>query len=312
MFNKLRSWLLQILRVPPEPDAPFGDPVSTRIFRASPKYYAFRLLGWGVGQFFALAGLMVGVMVLLLAEHKAAELRSQPTRQSAPPAQMEPSAPETNSTSGKAVKKNRRHGKLTDDLAGWLAKVPPGLFFLIWIVKLLGVLAYLAQAGITYAALRLDYEMRWYVVTDRSLRIRTGIWKVQELTMSFANLQQVVLSQGPIQRFLGIADVLVQSAGGGGLAHGHPSQGGSLHAGYFHGVDNAPEVRDLILARLRHFRETGLGDPDEVRHSLPAANLSVATTPMTTAATVENDAILAARELLEEARQLRVILLVRD
>jgi hypothetical protein len=115
------------------------------------------------------------------------------------------------------------------------------------------------------------------------------------------------MTQGPVQRFLGIADVLVQSAGGGGLAHGHPAQGGSLHAGYFHGVDNAAEVRDLILARLRHFRETGLGDPDEVRYAPPAVNLSASTTA--TAATVENDALLAARELLAEARQLRVTLL---
>ncbi len=112
---------------------------------------------------------------------------------------------------------------------------------------------------LTYAALRLDYELRWYVVTDRSLRIRTGIWKVQELTMSFANLQQVMLSQGPVQRFLGIADVLVQSAGGGGSEHGHQTRESSLHAGYFHGVDNAAEVRDLILARLRHFRENRPG-----------------------------------------------------
>jgi len=306
MFDQLRSWLLQVLRVPPEPEAPFGDPASTRIFRASPKFYAFRLLGWGVGQLFALTGLMVGLIVVLVVEHKAAELRRQPVMQSTPSAQMETSAPETNSTSGKVVKKYRRHGQLTDDLAGLLAKVPPGLFFLIWIIKLLGLLAYLTQAGITYAALRLDYEMRWYVVTDRSLRIRTGIWQVQELTMSFANLQQVVMTQGPVQRLLGIADVLVQSAGGGGMGHGQPAQGGSLHAGYFHGVDNAPEVRDLILARLRHFRETGLGDPDEVRHSPSAANLSAAPTPNAT--TVENDALLAARELLEEARQLRVMM----
>ena len=309
MFNQLRSWLLQLLRVPAEPEAPYGDPASTRIFRASPKYYAFRLLGWGLGQLFALAGLIVGIVIVLVVEHKAAELRSQPMLQPAPQVQMELRAPETNSTSGKVVKKNRRHGKLTDDLAGLLAKVPPGLFFLIWIVKLLGVLAYLTQAGITYAALRLDYEMRWYVVTDRSLRIRTGIWQVQELTMSFANLQQVVMTQGPVQRFLGIADVLVQSAGGG-MAHGHPSQGGSLHAGYFHGVDNAAEVRDLILARLRHFRETGLGDPDEVRPAPPPANLSAATTPIP--ATVENDALVAARELLEETRQLRVMMLAGD
>jgi hypothetical protein len=47
MFSLLRSWLLRILRVPPEPQAPVGDPASTRVFRASPKFYFLRLLGWG-------------------------------------------------------------------------------------------------------------------------------------------------------------------------------------------------------------------------------------------------------------------------
>ena len=64
MFSLLRSWLLGILRVPPEPQAPVGDPASTRVFRASPKFYFLRLLGWGLGQLFALVGLIVGVLIL--------------------------------------------------------------------------------------------------------------------------------------------------------------------------------------------------------------------------------------------------------
>ena len=77
--------------------------------------------------------------------------------------------------------------------------------------------------------------------------------------MSFANLQQVEVKQGPFQRLLGLADVRVRSAGGGdhGEAEGEP-----LHTGLFHSVENAEEIRDLILARLKAFREAGLGDPD--------------------------------------------------
>ena len=65
MFDPLRSALLRILRVPPEPEPPFGDPASTRVFRASPKYYSLRLLGWGLGQLFALAGLIFGVVIMV-------------------------------------------------------------------------------------------------------------------------------------------------------------------------------------------------------------------------------------------------------
>ncbi len=310
MFNRLRTWLLQVLRVPPEPEPPFGNPASTRIFRASPKYYSFRLLGWGIGQLFALFGLIIGIIIMLTIENKAEEIRNRPVVQTVPQVQPENSSAEVEPRPKKKLKQNHGVHSFINAAATVVAKIPPGWFFLVWFFELMGVLFYLSQLMLTYAALRLDYEMRWYVVTDRSLRIRTGIWKVQELTMSFANLQQVVLSQGPIQRFLGIADVLVQSAGGGGSEHGHKAHEASLHAGYFHGVDNAAEVRDLILARLRHFRETGLGDPDEVRHPLPASNLAVPTTAIS--ATVESDAILAARELLEEARQLRIAVLARN
>jgi uncharacterized membrane protein YdbT with pleckstrin-like domain len=146
--------------------------------------------------------------------------------------------------------------------------------------------------------LRLDYELRWYMVTDRSLRIRSGIWRVQEMTMSFANLQHITMSQGPLQRLLGIADVRVQSAGGGGggADHSH-GQHRSLHTGFFHGVENAPEIRDLILERLRQFRETGLGDPDEVRHAMHAAPAQ--------AEPLDAATLAAATDLLAAARELR-------
>ena len=142
---------------------------------------------------------------------------------------------------------------------------------------------------------RLDYEMRWYLVTDRSLRIRSGLWNVEEMTMSFANLQQVMVTQGPLQRLLGIADVRVQSAGGGGgTSDKQQARGDNMHTGVFHGVEHAIEVRDLVLNRLRHFRETGLGDPDEVEHAPPAIE------PASGA-----EVVAAARELLADMRQLR-------
>jgi len=144
--------------------------------------------------------------------------------------------------------------------------------------------------------------LRWYMVTDRSLRIRYGVWKISESTMSFANIQQVVVSQGPLQRVLGLADVKVQSAGGGsGGGHGseHSSSGEDMHLGLFHSVTNAPEIRDLILERLRRFRESGLGDPDEKSAIAPTSPLTHATPA---------DTLAAARELLAEAKALRLSL----
>ena len=116
--------------------------------------------------------------------------------------------------------------------------------------------------------------------------------------MSFANLQQVEVSQGPLQRLLGLADVQVQSAGGG--AHeDKPGVDASLHTGVFHSVENASEIRDLILDRLRRFRAAGLGDPDEAHASVGGEP------PLPVAAATPADTLLAARELLAEAAALR-------
>ncbi|MEM1204109.1 MAG: PH domain-containing protein [Acidobacteriota bacterium] len=143
---------------------------------------------------------------------------------------------------------------------------PGGILLSATLVLTAGAL--LLGALVSLFSLRLDYDMRWYLVTDQSLRIREGVFKVREMTMTFANVQNISIRQGPLQRLLGVADLEVQSAGGGGGGGGgNPQQGpGSLqmHTGYFRGVDNAEELRDLMRERLRLARGTGLGDPDDV------------------------------------------------
>lgn len=130
--------------------------------------------------------------------------------------------------------------------------------------------AWLVQLILTYSILRLDYEQRWYILTDRSLRIREGVVRLSEKTMTFANIQHLTIKQGPLQRLLGISDLEVRTAGGGGGTPG--SQTGTTgprattHLAYFRGVDNAEEIRTAIRNRIRHHRDTGLGDPDDVPH----------------------------------------------
>lgn len=179
-------------------------------------------------------------------------------------------------------------------LVEFAMRLPDWAFPLIWVVKIAGIVVYLVQIPLTYFLRRLDYELRWYIVTDRSLRLRWGVSKVNETTMSFANLQQVELSQNPIQRLLGLGDVKVQSAGGGSSSKEHKSDHDSMHKAQFHAVENAPEIRDLILERLRRFRQAGLGDPDDPNHGDEAP-----------AGAPPGDALEAARAVLAEARALR-------
>lgn len=137
----------------------------------------------------------------------------------------------------------------------------------IWAV---GALLILVKALAFYVTTRLNYELRWYIVTDRSLRIREGVWLVREVTLTFANVQNINVIQGPLQRYFGISDLIVETAGGGmGKAAGGPNMMLSHH-GVLRGIENATEVRDRIQNLLRAYRASGLGDPEE-KHVAPAA-----------------------------------------
>ncbi|MBA4138424.1 MAG: hypothetical protein C0518_14030 [Opitutus sp.] len=321
MLNFIRPRLLRLMRVPHDPEPPFGAPGSIRVFRAGKNFFYVRLISWAVAQVGAVIGILVSVSFIagLRSEFDSIhEARAQRERLAAhaaaqqPPAVI-PAAPTAAAADANTAKdtaatpapKTGRSKKNRDAAKrAFVERTPPWVMNLIAIGELIGIAGFLFQLPLTFAAARLDWELRWYIVTDRSLRIRAGLWSLQESTMSFANLQQVEVTQGPLQRLLGIADVRVQSAGGGGggAGKGHEHHD-SLHTGVFHGVDNAHEIRDLILDRLRHFRQAGLGDPDD-HHAVTTAPSAVAETHPG-AASAASDALAAAQELLDEARALR-------
>jgi uncharacterized membrane protein YdbT with pleckstrin-like domain len=146
------------------------------------------------------------------------------------------------------------------------------------------------------ALVRLDFEKRWYLVTDRSLRLREGILHVREMTVTFANIQNISISQGPLQRFLGIADLRVDTAGGSSPSHReHKGKAQSLHTAFFRGVDNANAIRELIQKRLRELKDSGLGNHEEVRRA----------PRLTTTDWVSEDFLSALREVAAEAKALR-------
>jgi uncharacterized membrane protein YdbT with pleckstrin-like domain len=137
-------------------------------------------------------------------------------------------------------------------------------FVIILMISVLVIAIILVLNLFSLAVLRLKYEKRWYLITDRSLRIREGVIFVREMTVNFANIQNISISQGPIQRVLGIADLRVDTAGGGGGGGSAGNQSGqNLHTAWFRGIDNANDVRQLIQLRLQHLKGSGLGDPDE-------------------------------------------------
>jgi len=109
---------------------------------------------------------------------------------------------------------------------------------------------------VAYIAIHLRYDTTWYVFTDRSMRIRRGIWSIYETTITFENIQNVHIAQGPVQRWFGFANLMVMTAGGGGA--GHEGQSTGSHVGLMEGLGNAAELRERILSRSQ--LSTGLGD----------------------------------------------------
>ena len=142
---------------------------------------------------------------------------------------------------------------------------PTALRVVIFAITAFVFLMIVLNALFSFAVIRLDYEKRWYVVTDRSLRIREGVLNVREMTVMFANIQNVSVMQGPIQRPLGIADLQVETAGGGSSRANEKQLGPNLHVAWFRGIDNAEEVRLLIQERLRALKDSGLGHREEMR-----------------------------------------------
>jgi membrane protein YdbS with pleckstrin-like domain len=169
----------------------------------------------------------------------------------------------------------------------WVALIPGDILpVLAWItvsiaVPVLGVvlaLPFLALMFLpdifAYVGIHLRYDTTWYVLTDRSLRIRRGIMTIHETTISFENIQNVEVRQGPLQRYFGIADVIVQTAGGGAShSHGKAQAGASLgaHIGILQGLDDAEAVRNQILASVERTRSAGLGDEHPQHLHSPAA-----------------------------------------
>ncbi|HSJ07219.1 MAG TPA: PH domain-containing protein [Longimicrobiales bacterium] len=161
------------------------------------------------------------------------------------------------------------------------------------------IAGFVIQLPVSFAIMRLDFELRWYMLTDRSLRVREGIVSVKEKTMTFANVQNLEVRQNPLQRLFGISNVAVRAAGGGSKGSSGSSDGGGTHEARFEGVDNAEEIRRVIRERVRRHRDAGLGDPDE------PADLAPVTALVRHAAAGGDDVLDAARAVLAEVRALR-------
>ncbi len=255
-----------------------------RVFRAAPNYYRYALARWGLRQ----VGVVIGVLFVFgsffpfqdLLEFEVPSDAVDRIVARVPPASW------ANRMELFEVR------PLADDPEQVVLSFGPTVFWF----EMLGLVLIAVQAPFTYTLVRLDYELRWYIVTDRSLRIREGITSLRESTMTFANIQNLAIEQGPVQRLLGISDLKVRTAGGGSKGEefaDEAEKAKAMHIGYFRGVDNGPELRDAILAQLQRLKDGGL---DDVVRRAPSDDADA------------GRALDAARAVLDEARAIRIAL----
>ncbi|MCB1022476.1 MAG: PH domain-containing protein [Acidobacteria bacterium] len=231
MLERLEGKLLEWLRVPPEPHPPAGSAGSLRMFRASPRYLRYLQLGWLWRQGALVVGFFTAAAftahVLGEGQWEADDfVRAVEGSSDAPPVVV----------------------KLLRGIHGAAIR-----FFVDGGFDTMVLAFLLLQAPLTFAMTGLAYRQRWYMTTDRSLRIREGVWDVREQTMTFSNVQNVEIRQGPLQRLFGIADLEVRSAGGGAKRGNSAKKGredDNLHVARFKGVDNAAEIREAIRSQL--------------------------------------------------------------
>ncbi len=155
----------------------------------------------------------------------------------------------------------------------------------------LGVAPVVLLIGVMLALLaRLRFRTMWYALTDRSLRARHGLWTIHEVTITYENVQNVSVIQGPLMRLFGIWKLDIQTAGGsrkaarsdnpmlsglliavqivanllpGGTAFagvGNTSERGVAATGTIHGLLDPLPVRNGIMEKVKRSRSAGFGD----------------------------------------------------
>lgn len=112
---------------------------------------------------------------------------------------------------------------------------------------------------VAYVAIHLRYDTLWYVISNRSLRCRRGIWVIAEHTITFENVQNVGVSRGPLEYLFGISTICVETAAAAAEGE-HPNRFASGNQAILEGLANPKEILELIMTRVRNSRSSGLGD----------------------------------------------------
>ncbi len=158
------------------------------------------------------------------------------------------------------------------------------------LLKLYLIRAVLTGPGMLFALpyLFFRYQTLRYRFDDEGIHMKVGILFRREVNLTYARVQDIHLSSGFIQRWLGLADVQVQTASG--------NAGAEL---VIEGFKEFEAIRDFLYSKMRGAR----GDIKS-----PAPVLATASAP---AAAMDGSAVELLLEIRDELRRTREALETR-
>jgi uncharacterized membrane protein YdbT with pleckstrin-like domain len=164
-----------------------------------------------------------------------------------------------------------------------IARPHPNLFTYYWVSLL--VFPPLLPVLILPAWFR--YHTMRYKFTDEGISMSWGILFRREIIVNYARIQDIHLKSNLVERWLGLARVLVQTASG--------NTGAELT---LEGLKEFEAVRDFLYARMRGVKDHA-GSP------------AAATIPAAPFVAGESELVAALREVARELRETRLALAAR-
>ncbi len=288
----MRERLLHLLRIREKPDPPPGIDTDLRTFRASRRHLYYNAARWLPKQIAGFFGLLVSLAFFGLIDVGFIRF------------------------GGLDMVIERISERIGNNINISFFSFEWAPSHVLMLIEGTAVVTFAVQFFASLLLLKLDWELRWYMVGEEFLRLREGLWTVHEQTIRIANIQNMKVKQGPIQRLFGIADLEVHTAGGGNLPTDLDElEGKTLHLGRFRGLEDARALRDRIRERLTRERGTGLGDADDEspHEAVEISSLEDPYEPVETGdpvalplpASITEELVQAARDLRDETRTLR-------
>jgi uncharacterized protein len=152
----------------------------------------------------------------------------------------------------------------------------------LWTLYLVRAILSLPAIVGTLPYLYFRYHTLRYRFDDEGIHMRVGILFRREVNITYARIQDIHLSSGPLQRWLGLADIQIQTASG--------TAGAEM---VIEGFKEFLAIRDFLYSRMRGARE-------KQRSAEKTAPVAGTALPSSEAV----DLLLAIRDELRQTREL--------